>query len=97
MRLTSAPSADVTVNIYTDGATKVKLGGRVVLDALMSLSTTVDFADNGASLDTITRQDGMNWADEGFRAGMLIQVQGSGSNDLSGNAYLKINDVDGNV
>ena len=68
------------------------LGGDVFLNTVSSLAATVDFADNGADPDTITRTAG-SWLDDGFRNGMLIQVASGGANATTGDEFYKINDV----
>ncbi|MEX2367225.1 MAG: calcium-binding protein, partial [Pseudohongiellaceae bacterium] len=50
-------------------------------------------ADDDAYSDTIVRTDGVSWASEGIRIGSLIQVSGSTSNNISGTAYYKVNNI----
>ncbi len=45
-----------------------------------AMSGSLTFADNGAAADTITRGSG-SWLTDGFAAGQMIRVEGSGDND----------------
>ncbi len=42
--------------------------------------SAIDFLDNGASPDTISRNDGGSWIDDGFKVGMAIHVSGISAN-----------------
>lgn len=46
----------------------------------ISLNTALTFADNGTNPDTITRATG-SWIADGFKAGQIITVEGSASNN----------------
>ena len=105
LRLTKEPADDVLINIASDGTTDTVLGGRVVLNELFENthsvlfgSTTVNHPDGSSWTEsTITRTDGKDWAEDGYRVGMWIQLDGSTSNDVSGGSYYKIQSIDGAV
>ena len=48
--------------------------------AAIAADLQVEFSDNGANSDTISRTSG-SWFDDGFREGQTIRIAGSGSND----------------
>jgi Ca2+-binding RTX toxin-like protein len=78
LRLTSAPAADVSIAILTDGQTDVLLDDRVQLAAigtpLNGLYTGVVTWD--VDTRTLTRADG-SWLDDGFLEGQLVGFSGA--------------------
>jgi Ca2+-binding RTX toxin-like protein len=83
LRLTTAPTADVKIAVFTDGQTDVVLGGRVQLAAvgtplngLYAGAVTWDSATR-----TLTRTDGGSWLDAGFLEGQLLRFNGATCGD----------------
>jgi len=96
LRLVSEPAGEVTVNVFTDGQTYIQDSPRVFLnDVGGPLAVTVDFADNGAEADTITRTDGGNWLEDRFVVGSLIEIAGDAN--PANNMVFKINALDETV
>lgn len=81
LRLTKAPTQDVTINIADDGQTRVVAGGRVVLNQLALYSGTLQFVHNPDGPDYIIRTDGGDFRSDDFAIGQHIDVTGTGSND----------------
>ncbi|HSC15631.1 MAG TPA: hypothetical protein VLI71_10970, partial [Gammaproteobacteria bacterium] len=96
LRLVSEPDAPVTVNIFGDGQTRVvsalRGGVSVLTTALVGLASSVDVTvgvDASAPAgerDTLERDDGRSWIDDGFRVGTQFRI-GAGS------TIFKVNDI----
>ena len=96
MRLTKAPTANVTVAINSDGSSDALLGNGVTLEDLATVSAVVSSSTvNG--LGTLTRTDGVDWDDLGFRVGGLVQVGGGTAFDTTGTATYKVQSLSGGV
>ncbi|MEH6737785.1 MAG: hypothetical protein V7695_04455, partial [Sulfitobacter sp.] len=80
MRLTKAPTDDVTINISEDGQTRIVAGGRVTLATLAAENVAVEFVRNPDGPDYIQRSSG-TWAAAGFASGQTVDVSGSVSNN----------------
>jgi hypothetical protein len=92
LRLTSEPAGEVTVNLFADSQVNILIGGRVFLNNIGPVLTLdLQFADNGDA-DTITRLDGNDWENDGYKIGSLISIGG-----ITNNGTFKINDIDGSV
>jgi len=81
VRLTKAPTADVTISIFDDGQTRIVPGGRVSLATLADETLAVSFVEVADGADYIERSDGQSWADSGFGSGQTLDISGSGAND----------------
>ncbi|MEH6829476.1 MAG: calcium-binding protein [Sulfitobacter sp.] len=80
MRLTKAPTDDVTVNISEDGQTRIVAGGRVSLATLAAETVAVSFVRDPDGPDYIERSSG-TWAAAGFGSGQTVDIAGTASND----------------
>ena len=84
VRLTKAPIADVTFNIFDDGQTRVVpdtgTDPRVTLTTLAQETVTVDFLHDTTQQtpDRIVRSGG-SWAAAGFANGQTIDITGTGT------------------
>ena len=95
LRLTKAPTDDVTLGVFADAGTNVTIGGRVFLDTVVTNSAQLDVSVVGGK-NVFTRTGGGSWLDDGLLAGDLIQVKGNGGAtaiDTSGTDTYKIQDV----
>ena len=84
MRLTTQPTADVKIAIFTDGQTDAVIGGRVAL-ALVGTAQNGLFTGNiswDSSTRTLTRTDGGSWLDAGFLEGQLVRFNGAITGDV---------------
>jgi hypothetical protein len=83
----SAGANNITAVIASLSATVITLGtedltAEVTAAASIVGYPTLTFAEVGASGDTITRNRG-SWLDDGFRAGDLITIAGTASNNIT--------------
>jgi hypothetical protein len=84
-RLTEAPKTSVTVAIITDGQADVTPGGRISLQQVGGLQASQLFKGNvtiaGTTITLASGSELSNFLDDGFAAGQLIRVSGTGSAD----------------
>lgn len=76
----TGPIASLSATVITLGTTD--LAAEVTSNATIVADVGLTFAEVGASGDTIVRSRG-SWVDDGFRAGDLITVTGTASNNIT--------------
>jgi hypothetical protein len=99
LRLVNEPVAPVTVNLFGDGQTRVVAASLSSIDRLstatvgepVSVVVTVGsdtILNEGTSVtrDTLSREDGLSWGDDGYRVGTLFSID-------AGSTLLKVNDI----
>src|SRR6185503_5833690 len=96
LRLVSAPTAPVTVDIFGDGQTRVvsatRGGTNVLTTALVGGAVSVnvtkgtDTSAPAGARGTLARADGHSWLDDGFRVGTQFKIDGNAT-------VYKINDI----
>jgi len=84
VRLTSAPTATVVVDIVDDGQTQVESGGAAIASQLALLTQSLTFTSVVNGPDTITRVTG-DFLVDGFKGGQAVDITGTVSNN---GAYL---------
>ena len=91
----TGPANRLTLSELNDGLGDI--GSIVEAPVLSGPSLTgvaLTFTDNGTT-DTITRDDGGSWLDDGFRAGQVITVSGTTSNNTPIDTYFRIASIGG--
>jgi hypothetical protein len=78
----TGPIAGLTATVITLGTTDLNAEGPVSNCTVVG-SHGLTFAEVGGTGDTITRSGG-SWLDDGFRAGDVVTVAGTASNNVSG-------------
>ncbi|MFO7963509.1 MAG: Calx-beta domain-containing protein [Desulfobacterales bacterium] len=98
LRLVSAPSGPVTVNIFGDGQSRVvsamlgdesrletaAIGEAVGIGVVIGTDTTTNEGSE-VTRTTLTRSDGLSWGDDGYQIGTLFTIDGG--------ATFKVNNV----
>lgn len=81
--------ASLSATVITLGSTDLAAEGPVA-GVVVVASPAITFAEVGGTGDTITRSGGGSWLDDGFAAGDILTIAGTGSNNVTTDAIVSV-------